>query len=183
MEKAAQNPSAAPRRRRRRRGSGNGAAQAAAPQQEPRTRESGKTTASTGREKNSRPAPTQSKKEGKDTRAASRGRRGQAAEPAAPSPASRRGRGAQPVPAKEANHTSRQPQRGPKNQRRAAEEEPGLELITRRPPKQKFSNFEEYLAAHGGMTVPLPDEPAGAPDASEPVEAPAAPQPESEAEA
>ncbi len=27
---------------------------------------------------------------------------------------------------------------------------PGLELITRRPPKQKFANFEDYLAAHGG---------------------------------
>ena len=36
--------------------------------------------------------------------------------------------------------------------------DPGLVLIARRPPKQKFANFEEYLAAHGGMTVPLPEE-------------------------
>lgn len=41
---------------------------------------------------------------------------------------------------------------------RTAEEEPGIALISRRPPKQKFANFEEYLAAHGGMTVPLPEE-------------------------
>ena len=53
------------------------------------------------------------------------------------------------------------------------EEDPGLELITRRPPKQKFSNFEEYLAAHGGMTVPLPGEPDPAPAATAETQAPA----------
>ena len=57
--------------------------------------------------------------------------------------------------------------------RKPVEEDPGLELITRRPPKQKFANFEEYLAAHGGMTVPLPEEPAPvaetAPAAAEPA--------------
>ena len=35
------------------------------------------------------------------------------------------------------------------------EEDPGLPLIARRPPKQKFANFEEYLAAHGGVTAPV----------------------------
>ena len=68
----------------------------------------------------------------------------------------------------------RQPQRISRGPRHMPEEEPGLELITRRPPKQKFSNFEEYLNAHGGMTVPLP------PDPNEPKEAaPAAPAGES----
>lgn len=37
------------------------------------------------------------------------------------------------------------------------EEDPGLLLISRRPPKQKFSSFEEYIAAHGGVTAPLPE--------------------------
>ena len=37
----------------------------------------------------------------------------------------------------------------------AVEEDPGLPLIARRPPKQKFANFEEYLAAHGGVTAPV----------------------------
>ena len=31
-------------------------------------------------------------------------------------------------------------------------------LITRRPPKQKFANFEEYIAAHGGITSPIQGE-------------------------
>ena len=39
--------------------------------------------------------------------------------------------------------------------RRPVEEDPGLPLIARRPPKQKFANFEEYLAAHGGVTAPV----------------------------
>ena len=67
----------------------------------------------------------------------------------------------------------RQLQRPSRPPRRTPEEEPGLELITRRPPKQKFSNFEEYLAAHGGMTLPLPPDPN---EPKEPKEVPA-PQP------
>uniref|UniRef100_UPI004029059F hypothetical protein n=1 Tax=Gemmiger formicilis TaxID=745368 RepID=UPI004029059F len=46
-------------------------------------------------------------------------------------------------------------------------EQPGLDLISRRPPKQKFANFEDYLAAHGGMTVPLPPEASDAADTPE----------------
>ena len=66
--------------------------------------------------------------------------------------------GSQQAPAREQNHSPKPSTRAARAQRRAAEEDPGLELITRRPPKQKFANFEEYLAAHGGMTVPLPEE-------------------------
>ena len=57
--------------------------------------------------------------------------------------------------------------------KRMQEDEPGLELITRRPPKQKFANFEDYLAAHGGMTVPLPPEKTETPETAAPA-APAA---------
>ena len=32
-----------------------------------------------------------------------------------------------------------------------------LVLISRRPPQQKFSSFEEYMAAHGGATAPIED--------------------------
>lgn len=42
--------------------------------------------------------------------------------------------------------------------REPREEGPGLELISRRPPKQKYANFEEYMAAHGGATVPIEGE-------------------------
>lgn len=39
----------------------------------------------------------------------------------------------------------------------AREDDPGLVLISRRPPQQKFSSFEEYMAAHGGATAPIED--------------------------
>ena len=49
------------------------------------------------------------------------------------------------------------------------DDDPGLLLITRRPPKQKFANFEEYIAAHGGATAPIEgEEPAPAEDGALP---------------
>lgn len=39
----------------------------------------------------------------------------------------------------------------------ARDEDPGLTLISRRPPQQKFTNFEEYMTAHGGATAPIED--------------------------
>ena len=39
----------------------------------------------------------------------------------------------------------------------ARDEDPGLMLISRRPPQQKFPNFEEYMTAHGGATAPIED--------------------------
>ena len=59
--------------------------------------------------------------------------------------AARRGRAPQPAPRSRVNREPR-------------EEDPGLEMISRRPPKQKFANFEEYMAAHGGATAPIAGE-------------------------
>ena len=39
----------------------------------------------------------------------------------------------------------------------ARDEDPGLILNSRRPPQQKFTNFEEYMTAHGGATAPIED--------------------------
>ena len=39
----------------------------------------------------------------------------------------------------------------------ARDEDPGLMLISRRPPQQKFTNFEEYMTAHGGATAHIED--------------------------
>ena len=39
----------------------------------------------------------------------------------------------------------------------ARDEDPSLMLISRRPPQQKFTNFEEYMTAHGGATAPIED--------------------------
>lgn len=55
-----------------------------------------------------------------------------------------------------------QPQKRQQTAKAAAapqQEDPGLLLISRRPPKQKFANFEEYIAAHGGVTSPVGDAP------------------------
>lgn len=80
---------------------------------------------------------------------------GRGAAPAAAPKAGRR-------PAPQQAHTAR---RGGKGRRGASdnEEDVGLLLITRRPPKQKFANFEEYIAAHGGVTVPVEGEEAADP--------------------
>ena len=37
------------------------------------------------------------------------------------------------------------------------DEDPGLVLISRRPPQQKYTSFEEYMDAHGGATAPIED--------------------------
>mgnify|MGYP000860045596 CR=1 FL=1 len=39
----------------------------------------------------------------------------------------------------------------------ARDEDPGLMLISRRPPQQKFTSFEEDMTAHGGATAPIED--------------------------
>ena len=62
-------------------------------------------------------------------------------------------RNAQPAPA-------RAPRAESSRRGRAAaarNEDPGLMLISRRPPQQKFTNFEEYMNAHGGATAPIED--------------------------
>lgn len=164
MEKTAQNASGAPRRRRRRRGSGSGAAQAASAQQE-----SAKTAQQAAPSKPSRSQPP--RKDGKEASNGGRNRhRGGQSEQPAQQPSNRRNRGSGQPSNREAAHNAKPTQRAARPPRHTAEEEPGLELIARRPPKQKFANFEEYLAAHGGMTVPLPEEtPAEEASAAAPV--------------
>ncbi len=39
----------------------------------------------------------------------------------------------------------------------AKDEDPGLLLIARRAPQQKFTNFDDYMSAHGGATAPIED--------------------------
>ena len=89
--------------------------------------------------------------------------------PAAPQPPRRNARPAPQVPSQSLRDQPKAP-RPPRNARAprsTAPEQPGLDLISRRPPKQKFANFEDYLAAHGGMTVPLPPEASDAADTPE----------------
>lgn len=53
------------------------------------------------------------------------------------------------------NRVKEQPARG---RRSARDDDPGLVLISRRPPQQKFTSFEEYMSAHGGATAPIEDQ-------------------------
>ena len=46
-------------------------------------------------------------------------------------------------------------QRPVRSRGKKAEEDPGLLLISRRPPAQKFASFEEYIQSHGGVTAPI----------------------------
>ena len=67
-----------------------------------------------------------------------RGQAGRAPAPKGPSPSQPKGRPGRPA-------------------RETRSDDPGLVLISRRPPQQKFSSFEEYMAAHGGATAPIED--------------------------
>ena len=52
---------------------------------------------------------------------------------------------------------SEAPRSRSRNTAPARDEDPGLMLISRRSPQQKFTNFEEYMTAHGGATAPIED--------------------------
>ena len=78
---------------------------------------------------------------------------------------------AQPAPRAEEVRAEKQPRREkaqpPKaapaqhTRRTAAQnsEDPGLLLISRKPPVQKFASFEAYMEAHGGATAPIEETP------------------------
>ena len=55
------------------------------------------------------------------------------------------------------SQASGQPRSRRSGGRDSRSEDPGLVLISRRPPQQKFSSFEEYIEAHGGATAPIED--------------------------
>ena len=75
-----------------------------------------------------------------------------------------RGRAEQPRREKQAaqpraeRQQAKPQQRAERSRQRAPREEnPGLELISRRPPQQKYASFEEYMEARGGVTAPVDD--------------------------
>lgn len=197
MEKPAQTPNGAPHRRRRRRPAGNGSApqapqparegKAPAQPREPRKAAPQNTAATapkppreggaprSGRPRRGQGRPNTAAQPQQPPKQAAPAPRQPApqAKPAAPQPP-RRGnsRSASAIPSAPLRDQPKapRPQRS-RVQHSAVPNEPGLDLISRRPPKQKFANFEDYLAAHGGMTVPLPPEAADAPKAEKPVPA------------
>lgn len=69
----------------------------------------------------------------------------------------------QPKAAQQVKPAKAEPKKNAPKAERAAQtkknrgENPGLMLISRRPPQQKFANFEDYMAARGGATAPVED--------------------------
>lgn len=70
---------------------------------------------------------------------------------------SRNNRNAVPSSRPDRPAKSEAPRGRSRNAAPARDEDPGLMLISRRPPQQKFTNFEEYMTAHGGATAPIED--------------------------
>ena len=199
MEKAAQTPNGAPHRRRRRRPTGNGSVpQAQQPAREgkapaqPRkpAPQAAPAAAKAPRNENAprggnRPRRGQAKPAQQPQSQQAPRQNTPAQRPAAPQNAPQNARTAAPQPQRRTGRTAPQipsqplrdqpkasrPARSARPPRSTASDQPGLDLISRRPPKQKFANFEDYLAAHGGMTVPLPDEPAETTETAKPAEA------------
>ena len=80
-------------------------------------------------------------------------------QPAAQNQNAEQGRSANNGPRSAQPAAARAPKTESGRRSRAAvrDEDPGLVLISRRPPQQKFTNFEEYMNAHGGATAPIED--------------------------
>ena len=66
-------------------------------------------------------------------------------------------RAARPV-RKTGEHTALRSEKPAKAPARTADEDPGLLLISRKPPAQKFASFEEYMKSRGGPGAPIEGE-------------------------
>ena len=156
-EKPAQGLSASAKRRRRRRRAAASAAAAAAAQngQAPQGGQNSQPRAEAGQKQNNgqKPgAPRQNSQKQGGQNGQNRGER--AAAPARgpkQAPAAR--------PAREAgDRNARRGEKPAKAPARTADEDPGLLLISRKPPAQKFASFEEYMKSRGGPGAPIEGE-------------------------
>ncbi len=140
-EAPAQGLSASAKRRRRRRKAAQHSAEAAAPAQaQAQTQQPAAPAPRTPKGQASKEKPAQPQK------AAPKPPR---SEQPAPKKADAPKKAAQPAPQKPRN-----PQNKPAKEAKPSQD-PGLILISRKPPAQKFANFEDYMAAHGGETAPI----------------------------
>ena len=156
-EKPAQGLSASAKRRRRRRRAAASVAAAAAAQngQAPQGGQNSQPRAEAGQKQNNgqKPgAPRQNSQKQGGQNGQNRGER--AAAPARgpkQAPAAR--------PAREAgDRNARRGEKPAKAPARTADEDPGLLLISRKPPAQKFASFEEYMKSRGGPGAPIEGE-------------------------
>ena len=156
-EKPAQGLSASAKRRRRRRRAAASAAAAAAAQngQAPQGGQNSQPRAEAGQKQNNgqKPgAPRQNSQKQGSQNGQNRGERA-----AAPARGPKQAFAARP--AREAgDRNARRSEKPAKAPARTADEDPGLLLISRKPPAQKFASFEEYMKSRGGPGAPIEGE-------------------------
>ena len=156
-EKPAQGLSASAKRRRRRRRAAASAAAAAAAQngQAPQGGQNRQPRAEAGQKQNNgqKPgAPRQNSQKQGSQNGQNRGERA-----AAPARGPKQAFAARP--AREAgDRNARRGEKPAKAPARTADEDPGLLLISRKPPAQKFASFEEYMKSRGGPGAPIEGE-------------------------
>ena len=148
-EKPAQGLSASAKRRRRRR-------RAAAPNgQAPQGGQNSQPRAEAGQKQNNgqKPgAPRQNSQKQGGQNGQNRGERA-----AAPARGPKQAPAARPV-RETGEHNARRNEKPAKAPARTADEDPGLLLISRKPPAQKFASFEEYMKSRGGPGAPIEGE-------------------------
>ena len=153
-EKPAQGLSASAKRRRRRRRAAASAAAAAAAQngQAPQGGQNSQPRAEAGQKQNNgqKPgAPRQNSQKQGGQNGQNRGERA-----AAPARGPKQAPAARPA-RETGEHTTRRGEKPAKAPARTADEDPGLLLISRKPPAQKFASFEEYMKSRGGPGAPI----------------------------
>ncbi|WP_419509787.1 DEAD/DEAH box helicase [Candidatus Allofournierella excrementavium] len=156
-EKPAQGLSASAKRRRRRRRAAASAAAAAAAQngQAPQGGQNSQPRTEAGRKQNNgqKPgAPRQNSQKQGSQNGQNRGERA-----AAPARGPKQAPAARPV-RETGEHNARRSEKPAKAPARTADEDPGLLLISRKPPAQKFASFEEYMKSRGGPGAPIEGE-------------------------
>ena len=156
-EKPAQGLSASAKRRRRRRRAAASAAAAAAAQngQAPQGGQNSQPRAEAGQKQNNgqKPgAPRQNSQKQGGRNGQNRGERA-----AAPARGPKQAPAARPV-RETGDRNARRGEKPAKAPARTADEDPGLLLISRKPPAQKFASFEEYMKSRGGPGAPIEGE-------------------------
>ena len=148
-EKPVQGLSASAKRRRRRRRA------AAQKGQAPQGGQNSQPRAEAGQKQNNgqKPgAPRQNSQKQGSQNGQNRGERA-----AAPARGPKQAPAARPV-RETGEHNARRSEKPAKAPARTADEDPGLLLISRKPPAQKFASFEEYMKSRGGPGAPIEGE-------------------------
>ncbi|TCL60786.1 DEAD/DEAH box helicase [Allofournierella massiliensis] len=151
---AGQPLSASAKRRRRRRRAAGKAAEAAA-QENAKREERGERPERP--ERNERPAEKAQKqpaKQASSSREKAQSGRGQQRSAARPE----HSRQTQRTSGRSQQQKSARAEKQPRQAAPAKDEDPGLLLISRKPPAQKFASFEEYMKSHGGFSEPIEGE-------------------------